>query len=86
MILKMKDELKPDYVVACFDRKEATFRHEAYENYKAHRVKSDDELISQINEAPKICKALNIPVYSLAGFEADDLLGTIIERVKRKRF
>ena len=86
MILKMKDELKPDYVVACFDRKEATFRHEAYENYKAHRVKSDDELISQINEAPKICKALNIPVYSLAGFEADDLLGTIIERVKEKDF
>ena len=44
MILKIKDELKPDYVVACFDRKEATFRHEAYENYKAHRAKSDDEL------------------------------------------
>lgn len=86
MILKMKDELKPDYVVACFDRKEATFRHEAYENYKAHRAKSDDELISQIIEAPRVCKALNIPVYSLAGFEADDLLGTIVEDLQKENF
>lgn len=86
MILKMKDELKPDYVVACFDRKEATFRHEAYENYKAHRAKSDDELISQIIEAPRVCEALNIPVYSLAGFEADDLLGTIVENLQKENF
>ncbi len=86
MILKMKDELKPDYVIACFDRKEATFRHEAYENYKAHRAKSDDELVSQIIEAPRICNALNIPVYSLAGFEADDLLGTIVEELKNINF
>lgn len=86
MILKIKDELKPDYVVACFDRKEATFRHEAYENYKAHRAKSDDELVSQIIEAPRICEALNIPVYSLAGFEADDLLGTIVEELGRQDF
>lgn len=86
MVLKMKDELKPDYVIACFDRKEATFRHEAYENYKAHRAKSDDELVSQIIEAPRVCEALNIPVYSLAGFEADDLLGTIIEELKNRNF
>lgn len=86
MILKIKDELKPDYVIACFDRKEATFRHETYENYKAHRVKSDDELISQLEAAPRICHALNIPVYSLAGYEADDLLGTIVEDLKEKKF
>ncbi|MEA4910805.1 DNA polymerase I, thermostable [bioreactor metagenome] len=86
MILKIKDELKPDYLVACFDRKEATFRHETYENYKAHRAKSDDELVSQLIEAPRICEALNIPVYSLAGFEADDLLGTIVENLKEKNF
>ncbi|MEN9338513.1 MAG: hypothetical protein RI945_238 [Candidatus Parcubacteria bacterium] len=86
MILKIRDELKPDYVVACFDRKESTFRHEAYENYKAHRAKSDDELVSQIVEAPRVCEALNIPVYSLAGFEADDLLGTIVEELKKTNF
>lgn len=86
MILKIKDELKPDYVVACFDRKEATFRHEAYENYKAHRAKSDDDLVTQIVEAPRVCEALGIPVYSLAGFEADDLLGTIVEELKKKDF
>ncbi|MFO0743899.1 MAG: DNA polymerase [Candidatus Paceibacterota bacterium] len=86
MILKIKEELKPDYVIACFDRKEATFRHEAYENYKAHRAKSDDDLISQIVLAPKICEALNIPVYSLAGYEADDLLGTIVEELTKENF
>ncbi len=86
MIIKIKDELKPDYVIACFDRKEATFRHESYENYKAHRAKSDEELVSQLEEAPKICQALNIPVYSLAGFEADDLLGTIVEDFQKKDF
>ena len=86
MILKIKEELRPDYVVACFDRKEATFRHEAYENYKAHRAKSDDDLISQIILAPKICEALNIPVYSLAGYEADDLLGTIVEELQKESF
>ncbi len=86
MILKIKDELKPDFCVACFDRKEATFRHEAYENYKAHRAKSDDELIEQIKEAPRVCEALNIPVYSLAGFEADDLLGTIVKNIEDLNF
>lgn len=86
MVLKIKDELKPDYVIACFDRKEATFRHEVYENYKAQRAKSDDELISQIKLAPKVCEALNIPVYSLAGFEADDLLGTIVEELTKEDF
>jgi DNA polymerase-1 len=83
MILKIKEDLKPDFCVACFDRREATFRHEVYENYKAHRAKSDDELVSQINEAPRVCEALDIPVYSLAGFEADDLLGTIVEDLKK---
>ena len=86
MILKIKNELKPDYVVACFDRKEATFRHEVYENYKAQRAKSDEELVSQIKLAPKICEALNIPTYSLASFEADDLLGTIVEELKKQDF
>lgn len=86
MVLKIKDELKPDYIVACFDRKEATFRHEVYENYKAQRAKSDEELVSQIKLAPKVCEALNIPVYSLAGFEADDLLGTIVEELTKENF
>jgi len=86
MILKIKDELKPNYLIACFDRKEATFRHEVYEKYKAGRTQADDELIIQINEAPRVCKSLDIPVYSLATFEADDLLGTICEKLKRENF
>lgn len=86
MILKIKEELKPDYIIACFDRKEATFRHEAYENYKENRAKSDDDLISQIVISPRVCEALEIPVYSLAGFEADDILGTIVEELQKDNF
>lgn len=86
MILKIKEELKPNYVVACFDRKETTFRHEAYEEYKATRGPTDNELISQIEEAPRICAAMNIPVYSYPSFEADDLLGTIVADFKKKNF
>lgn len=86
MILKIKDELKPDFVIATFDRKEATFRHHAYENYKQNRKAVDNDLIEQIKIAPTICKALDIEVYSLAGFEADDLLGTICEELKQKKF
>lgn len=86
MILKIKDELKPDYIVACFDRKESTFRHEVYKDYKTHRAKSDDELVFQLQEAPRVCEALNIPTYSMAGYEADDLLGTIVEKLKKNNF
>ena len=85
-ILKIKDELQPNYLIACFDRKEATFRHEVYEHYKAGRTKADQELISQIQEAPRICEALGIQVYSLATFEADDLLGTICRKLKKENF
>ncbi|MEK7552465.1 MAG: DNA polymerase [Patescibacteria group bacterium] len=82
MLLKIIPELKPDYIAACFDVKEPTYRHEAYEGYKATRKKTDDELIFQINKSKDIFKAFGIPVYEKPGFEADDLIGTINEILK----
>ncbi|TSD07879.1 MAG: DNA polymerase I [Parcubacteria group bacterium Greene0714_4] len=50
MLLKIVQELKPDYIIACYDLPEATFRHEAYEGYKATRAKTDDALIARLKK------------------------------------
>jgi len=81
-LLKIIRELKPDYLAACYDLPEPTFRHIAYENYKAKRPKMDEELVPQINRSRDILKVFNIPVYDSSGFEADDILGTITENLK----
>jgi DNA polymerase-1 len=85
MLMKIIDDLKPDYLVACYDLPEPTYRHEVYEDYKAGRAKTHDDLISQINRSRDIFEAFNIPIYEKAGFEADDVLGTIAHQVKDKK-
>ncbi len=85
MVLKIYEEIKPDYVVACFDLPKPTFRHTSYDGYKAGRAKTDDALIDQIKESYELCKALSIPVYTCEGFEADDLLGTLAEQIKKDK-
>lgn len=82
MLLKIVEDLKPDYVVACFDLPGATYRHEAYKQYKATRKELDSDLTLQIERSRDVFKALNIPLYEKPGFEADDMLGTIVEKVK----
>ncbi|KKQ78021.1 MAG: hypothetical protein A3A96_03030 [Candidatus Zambryskibacteria bacterium RIFCSPLOWO2_01_FULL_39_39] len=84
MILKIATDLKPDYIIACYDLPKPTYRHEVYENYKAGRAKSDPELVSQMEKSKEVCTALGIPTYSHPGFEADDILGTIVEELKEK--
>lgn len=84
MVLRIYEEIKPDYVIACFDLPKPTFRHESYDGYKAGRQKTDDGLIDQIQKTPELCEALSIPVYSCEGFEADDLLGTLAEQLKKE--
>ncbi len=83
MLIKITKDLKPDYVVACYDLPEPTVRHEAYGEYKAGRKKTDDNLVVQLERSKDIFKAMNIPMYSSPGFEADDMLGTIVETLKK---
>ena len=82
MLIKILQELKPDYVVACFDLPEPTHRHQVYDAYKAGRAKTDDNLVLQLERAKDVFRALNIPIYSHPGFEADDILGTIVANCK----
>lgn len=77
MVLKIIEDFKPEYVAACYDLPEPTYRHEAYDAYKSGRVKTDEALIQQINRSREIFTAFGIPIFEKVGFEADDLLGTI---------
>ncbi|MEI7709661.1 MAG: DNA polymerase [bacterium] len=82
MLMKIVADLKPDYIVACYDLPGKTFRHEAYDAYKAGRAKTDDALITQLKNSRQIFEAFNIPIYDSPGFEADDILGTICEKYR----
>jgi DNA polymerase-1 len=81
MLLKTIKDLKPDYIIACYDLPQPTFRHESYDAYKKGRKETEDILKVQIEESRNVFVALNIPMYDVAGFEADDMLGTIVKQV-----
>src|SRR3989338_8143651 len=83
MLMKIISELHPDYIVACYDLPQKTFRHEAYDGYKAGRAKTEDALVTQLISSRKIFEAFNIPMYDSPGFEADDVLGTIVAKLKK---
>lgn len=74
---KQLEDSKPDALCVTFDRKSPTFRHLAYEGYKAQRKGMPEELASQMPILKDVLSAMNIPMYELDGWEADDLLGTI---------
>ena len=82
MIIKLVKDVKPDYIIACYDLEGPTMRHDVYENYKSGRKKTDEPLIKQLERSKDVFKAMHIPMYSSLGFEADDILGTIVEKMK----
>jgi len=83
-LIKVLEDLKPEYIAASFDLAGPTFRHEHYKEYKATRVKADQELYDQIPKVKEIVEAMEIPIYEKEGFEADDAIGTIVKKVKDK--
>ncbi|MEK7584901.1 MAG: DNA polymerase [Patescibacteria group bacterium] len=85
MLIKLATDLKPDYFIACYDLPEPTFRKAVYKEYKAGRKPTDSALVSQIERSREVFEGLNIPCYELAGFEADDLVGTLAEQAKQDK-
>ncbi len=77
ILFKLLDEEKPDSLAVTFDRKAPTFRHQMYEGYKATRHAMPEDLATQMPILKDVLKAMNVPIYELDGWEADDLLGTI---------
>lgn len=82
MLLKIVEEIKPDYIAACYDLPEPTYRHEAFADYKNGRKKTDNELVEQINRSRDIFSVFGIRIFEQPGFEADDILGTIAHQLK----
>jgi DNA polymerase-1 len=77
ILLRGIQDLQPEYVAACFDLPGPTFRHEQFADYKATRAPMPDDLRSQFPKVREVVAALRIPVYEMAGYEADDVIGTI---------
>ena len=84
ILLKLLDEEKPDALAVTFDLKAPTFRHQAYEGYKAQRKGMPDELAAQMPVLKQVLDAMNIRRYELEGWEADDLLGTMSLRAEEQ--
>ena len=77
ILLRGIQDVRPEYVAACFDLPGPTFRHEQFAEYKATRTPMPDDLRSQFPKVREVVAALRIPVYEMAGYEADDVIGTI---------
>src|ERR1700737_2780809 len=75
MLLKLVREEQPDYIAAIFESGEKTFRHETFADYKANRLQMPDDLASQLPYIKRLSEAYNIPLISVPGFEADDVIG-----------
>ncbi len=86
MLKKLVELEKPDYFAICFDRREKTFRHDRYTEYKANRKPMPDDLGTQIQPIKEFCEAYRYPIFEKAGFEADDLLGTMAKRGEEHGF
>ncbi len=83
VLIKAIKDIKPDYMVATFDLAGPTFRHEEFADYKAHREKAPDELHEQVPLVKEVLKAFGIPIFEKAGFEADDVIGSVCEKTRK---
>ena len=85
MLLKILDE-RPEFVAISFDRPEPTFRHKEYKEYKATREKAPPTLHEQFPYIKEVAQAFDIPIYEIAGFEADDVIGTLAKEAEAQGF
>ncbi len=80
MLLRVLGDIKPEYAVVAFDTKAPTFRHTQYTAYKAHRIAAPEEMHQQLPRIKEVVSALNIPIFVLEGYEADDIIGTLAKQ------
>ena len=85
ILFRVIQELEPDYLTVTFDLAGPTFRNLEYKEYKAKRIKQPQEFYDQIPLIKEFVKTLEIPIYEKKGFEADDIIGTIVEKTKDKK-
>lgn len=83
MLRKLITSEKPDYLGVAFDAPGRTFRHDAFESYKATRTAMPDDLTLQIPYIVRLCEALRVPTIKEPGFEADDIIGTLVAQAEQ---
>lgn len=84
MLLKVLSELKPTHYAIAFDKKGPTFRHQLFDQYKAQRPPTPNELISQIERVKQMVEVFRIPVFEIDNYEADDVLGTLSQQASQQ--
>jgi DNA polymerase I len=82
MLVKLFGDFSPDRIAVCFDLGRPAYRHDVYEGYKANRRTSPDEFSSQMPLVREVLSALRIPVVEVAGYEADDVIATLVREAR----
>ncbi|MBK6537404.1 MAG: DNA polymerase I [Ignavibacteria bacterium] len=83
-MVKLLEDEKPDHIAVCFDTASPTFRHKAFPKYKAQRQEIPTDMPWQIDKVKEIVKAFNIPMIELDGYEADDIIGTLVKQAEKE--
>ncbi len=84
MLQKIRSEYEPTHMLVAWDRKAPTFRHQEYDAYKAGRIKMPPELAMQLPLLKEVLSAMNIRMFELDGYEADDIIGTAAHRAEEE--
>ncbi|MGD9288605.1 MAG: DNA polymerase I [Desulfobacterales bacterium] len=83
MLIKLMEDRSPEYIAMFFDAKGSTFRHEMYADYKANRPPMPEDMVVQLPYIKEVTAAFNLPIMEMAGFEADDLIGTVARQAEK---
>ena len=84
MLLRVVNELKPTYYAIAFDKAVPTFRHQMFDQYKAQRPKTPDELVGQLGRVRQMVEAFHVPIFEVDGYEADDVLGALSRQASQQ--
>jgi DNA polymerase-1 len=84
ILLKVFKDLEPDYIACTFDLGKPTFRDKIFKEYKATRVKADQSLYDQIPRVKELVESFNIPIFEEEGYEADDVIGTLVSESEKE--
>ncbi len=82
MLSKLYEDMKPDYIAVAFDKGRITFRNDIFADYKGHRPDAPEELLPQFALIREVLQTLGIAIYENEGYEADDLIGTISNKLE----
>ena len=85
MLVKLFGDFSPDRIAVCFDLGRPAYRHDVYEGYKANRRTTPDDFSSQMPLVREVLAALRIPVVEVAGYEADDLIATLVREAREEK-